>query len=29
MWAYLWMCVHGFRTYSVGITGTRVVLRRR
>jgi cyclopropane-fatty-acyl-phospholipid synthase len=29
MWAYLWMCVYGFRTYGVGITGTRVVLRRR
>jgi cyclopropane fatty-acyl-phospholipid synthase-like methyltransferase len=29
MWAYLWMCVYGFRTYSAGITGTRVVLRRR
>jgi cyclopropane-fatty-acyl-phospholipid synthase len=29
MWSYLWMCVHGFRTYDNGITGTRVVLRRR
>jgi cyclopropane fatty-acyl-phospholipid synthase-like methyltransferase len=29
MWGYLWMCVYGFRTYSNGITGTRVVLRRR
>jgi cyclopropane fatty-acyl-phospholipid synthase-like methyltransferase len=29
MWSYLWMCVYGFRSYSVGITGTRVVLRRR
>jgi cyclopropane-fatty-acyl-phospholipid synthase len=29
MWAYLWMCVYGFRAYSVGLTGTRVVLRRR
>jgi cyclopropane-fatty-acyl-phospholipid synthase len=29
MWADLWMCVDGFRAYSVGITGTRVVLRRR
>jgi cyclopropane fatty-acyl-phospholipid synthase-like methyltransferase len=29
MWSYLWMCVYGFRTYSNGITGTRVVLRRR
>jgi cyclopropane-fatty-acyl-phospholipid synthase len=29
MWAYLWMCVYGFRTHSIGITGTRVVLRRR
>jgi len=29
MWAYLWMCVYGFRTYHIGITGTRVVLRRR
>lgn len=29
MWGYLWMCVHGFRTYDNGITGTRVVLRRR
>jgi cyclopropane-fatty-acyl-phospholipid synthase len=29
MWSYLWMCVHGFRTYDNGITGTRAVLRRR
>jgi cyclopropane fatty-acyl-phospholipid synthase-like methyltransferase len=29
MWSYLWMCVYGFRTYGNGITGTRVVLRRR
>jgi cyclopropane-fatty-acyl-phospholipid synthase len=29
MWSYLWMCVHGFRSYDNGITGTRVVLRRR
>jgi cyclopropane fatty-acyl-phospholipid synthase-like methyltransferase len=29
MWAYLWMCVYGFRTHSNGITGTRVVLRKR
>ena len=29
IWGYLWMCVYGFRTYSNGITGTRVVLRRR
>jgi cyclopropane-fatty-acyl-phospholipid synthase len=29
MWSYLWMCVYGFRTYRNGITGTRVVLRRR
>lgn len=29
MWGYLWMCVYGFRTYSNGITGTRVVLRKR
>ena len=29
MWAYLWMCVYGFRHYGIGITGTRVVLRRR
>jgi cyclopropane-fatty-acyl-phospholipid synthase len=29
MWAYLWMCVYGFRSYGIGITGTRVVLRRR
>ena len=29
MWSYLWMCVHGFRSYANGITGTRVVLRRR
>src|SRR6202007_2722661 len=29
LWSYLWMCVYGFRTYSNGITGTRVVLRKR
>lgn len=29
MWSYLWMCVYGFRTYDNGITGTRVVFRRR
>lgn len=29
MWGYLWMCVYGFRTHENGITGTRVVLRRR
>ena len=29
IWSYLWMSVYGFRTYSNGITGTRVVLRRR
>ena len=29
MWSYLWMCVYGFRTYENGITGTRVVMRRR
>jgi cyclopropane-fatty-acyl-phospholipid synthase len=29
IWSYLWMCVHGFRTFKNGITGTRVVLRRR
>jgi cyclopropane-fatty-acyl-phospholipid synthase len=29
MWSYLWMCVHGFRTYGNGITGTRVILQRR
>jgi cyclopropane fatty-acyl-phospholipid synthase-like methyltransferase len=29
MWGYLWMCVYAFRIYSNGITGTRVVLRRR
>ena len=29
MWGYLWMCVYGFRAVTNGITGTRVVLRRR
>ncbi len=29
IWSYLWMSVYGFRTYANGITGTRVVLRRR
>jgi cyclopropane-fatty-acyl-phospholipid synthase len=29
IWSYLWMSVHGFRSYENGITGTRVVLRRR
>jgi cyclopropane-fatty-acyl-phospholipid synthase len=29
IWSYLWMCVYGFRTFKNGITGTRVVLRRR
>jgi cyclopropane-fatty-acyl-phospholipid synthase len=29
MWSYLWMCVYGFRTYRIGLTGTRVILRRR
>lgn len=29
LWSYLWMCVYGFRTFERGITGTRVVLRRR
>ena len=29
MWGYLWMCVYGFRAVRNGITGTRVVLRRR
>ncbi len=29
IWSYLWMCVYGFRTLRNGITGTRVVLRRR
>jgi cyclopropane-fatty-acyl-phospholipid synthase len=29
MWGYLWMCVYAFRNYGNGITGTRVVLRRR
>jgi len=29
IWSYLWMSVYGFRTYENGITGTRVVLRRR
>jgi cyclopropane-fatty-acyl-phospholipid synthase len=29
MWSYLWMCVYGFRTYKNGITGARLVLRRR
>ena len=29
IWSYLWMCVHGFRSWNVGLTGTRVVLRRR
>lgn len=29
MWGYLWMSVYGFRTATNGITGTRVVLRRR
>jgi len=29
IWSYLWMSVHGFRSYDNGITGTRVVLRRR
>jgi cyclopropane-fatty-acyl-phospholipid synthase len=29
MWGYLWICVYGFRTVTNGITGTRVVLRRR
>jgi cyclopropane fatty-acyl-phospholipid synthase-like methyltransferase len=29
IWSYLWMSVYGFRSYENGITGTRVVLRRR
>ena len=29
IWSYLWMSVHGFRSHANGITGTRVVLRRR
>jgi cyclopropane-fatty-acyl-phospholipid synthase len=29
IWSYLWMSVYGFRNYDNGITGTRVVLRRR
>lgn len=29
IWSYLWMSVYGFRNYENGITGTRVVLRRR
>lgn len=29
IWSYLWMSVYGFRTYTNGITGTRVVMRRR
>ncbi len=29
LWSYLWMSVYGFRNYANGITGTRVVLRRR
>jgi cyclopropane-fatty-acyl-phospholipid synthase len=29
MWSYLWMSVYGFRTFDNGITGTRVVMRRR
>jgi cyclopropane-fatty-acyl-phospholipid synthase len=29
IWSYLRMCVYGFRTFKNGITGTRVVLRRR
>jgi cyclopropane-fatty-acyl-phospholipid synthase len=29
LWSYLWMSVYGFRTHKNGITGTRVVLRRR
>jgi cyclopropane-fatty-acyl-phospholipid synthase len=29
MWSYLWMSVYAFRNYGNGITGTRVVMRRR
>jgi len=29
IWSYLWMSVYGFRNFDNGITGTRVVLRRR
>ena len=29
IWSYLWMSVYGFRSHENGITGTRVVLRRR
>jgi cyclopropane-fatty-acyl-phospholipid synthase len=29
IWSYLWMSVYGFRTYHVGITGTRLLLRKR
>lgn len=29
LWSYLWMCVYGFRSYEKGLTGTRVVMRRR
>jgi cyclopropane-fatty-acyl-phospholipid synthase len=29
IWSYLWMCVYGFRTFRNGVTGTRVVIRRR
>jgi cyclopropane-fatty-acyl-phospholipid synthase len=29
IWSYLWMSVYGFRNHENGITGTRVVLRRR
>lgn len=29
IWSYLWMSVYGFRSHDNGITGTRVVLRRR